>query len=74
MLVEEISTTLLPIIARKFSMKMMGLYRDSPENAREILSILRGDFSLEVETEKDILEELEMLIQTTHLRSSKESK
>lgn len=70
-LVEEISATLPPSKARKFSMKMMGLYQDSQEYAIEVLSILRGDFSSEVETENDFLEELEELIQAQGIRSGK---
>jgi hypothetical protein len=70
-LVEEISSTLSPIKARKFSMKMMGLYRDSQEYAIEVLSILRGDFSLEVEAKNDFLEELEKLVQTPSIHPSK---
>ena len=70
-LLEEISATLPPVKARKFSMKMMGLYRDSHEYAIEVLSILRGDFSLEVETENNYLEKLEELIQAPGVRSDK---
>jgi len=61
-LVEERSATLPPLKARQFSMKMMGLYRDSHECAMEVLSILRGDFSLGDEREDDYLEKLEELL------------
>ena len=61
---EEISATLSPKKARKFSMKMMKLYHDSHEYAIEVLSILRGDFSSESEHENDYLKELEELLQT----------
>jgi hypothetical protein len=58
-LVDEISATLPPVKARKFSMKMMGLCRDSPSYAIEVLSILRDDFPTERASENDYLEELE---------------
>lgn len=61
-LVEEISATLPPVKARKFSIKMMDLYLDSHEYAIEVLSILRGDFMLEAEPRNDYLKELEELI------------
>jgi len=64
MLVEEISATLPPVKARKFSMKMMGLYLDSREYAIEVLSILRGDFPPENEPRDDYLKELEELIKS----------
>ena len=63
-LVEEISATLPPVKARKFSMKLMDLYRDTPDYAIEVLSILRGDFSSSDVIENDYLEELENLIKT----------
>jgi hypothetical protein len=69
-LVGEISATLAPVKARRFTMKMMRLYRDSHEYAIEVLSILRGDFS-EGEPKNDYLEELEELIQAPVLRSGK---
>lgn len=68
-LVEEISATLPPKKARKFSMKMMKLHHDSHEYAIEVLSILRGDFSSESELENDYLKELEELLQTPDNRS-----
>jgi hypothetical protein len=68
-LVEEISATLPPMKARKFSMKMMELYYDSHEHAIEVLSVLRGDFSPENEPEHDYLKELEELMQTPGNRS-----
>jgi len=68
-LVEEISATLPPVKARKFSMKMMELYYDSHEHAIEVLSVLRGDFSPENEPEHDYLKELEELMQTPGNRS-----
>jgi len=63
-LVDDISSTLSPEKARKFSMKIMGLYRDSPAYAIEVLAILGGDFQTEEESENDYLEELEGLIET----------
>jgi hypothetical protein len=69
-LVGDISATLPPVKARRFTMKMLGLYRDSHEYAIEVLSILRGDFS-EGKRQNDYLEELEQLIQPPVLRSGK---
>ncbi len=62
-LVEEISVTIPPEKARAFSMKMMDLYRESSDYAIEKLSILTGDFKAEPVCGKEILKEVEKLIQ-----------
>ena len=62
MLVGEIAASLPPVKARKFTMKLLSLYRRSPEYAIEVLHTEGGDFFSDEAPEQDYLEELENLI------------